>query len=52
MPKWWVLWGGMREQMKADLSINKRGRDHSAWKHIQFALDACPDCPVLNGCVG
>ncbi|KAK8829372.1 hypothetical protein WA577_004637, partial [Blastocystis sp. JDR] len=34
------------EVMKADLSINKRGRDHSAWKHIQFALDACPDCPT------
>ena len=32
--------------MKADHSISKRGRDHSAWKHIQAALNASPAYPV------
>ncbi len=33
--------------MKADHSISKRGKEGSAWKHLELALNACPNFPVL-----
>ena len=37
----------MRYQVKADHSISKRGKEGSAWKHLELALNACPNFPVL-----
>ena len=33
--------------MKADHSISKRGKEGSAWKHLELALNASPNFPVL-----